>query len=117
MKTIILLAIFFGIFLTQNTFCQNPKDTLKIISVKISGITCSGDLPIIKKKLINQPGIDDVKFEKTKSDTVIFKIEYHTSAIDEAKIRKAIEAAPSCDYPNEFPYKVKEIKHAEVIKK
>lgn len=113
MKAIILLTIFLGIFFAQNSFGQNPKDTLKTISVKITGITCEGDLPIIKKKLINQPGVDEVTYEKAKTDTVNFVIKYHTSAIDEKKIRKTIEAAPSCDYPGVFPYKVKELKQVE----
>ena len=108
MKTIISI-ITFVVFATINTAAtaQTATDTLKMATIKIKGISCPMDLPIIKKKLVNQEGIDDVNYSEVKSEAVIFTVKYHTSVITEKQIRTTIENAPSCDNPNEKPYKVK----------
>ena len=91
----------------SNKSIAQTTDTLKIAKVKVKGITCTMDLPIIKKKLVNQEGIDEVTYSEVKSEAVFFTVKYHTSVISEKQIRATIEAAPSCEDPNELPYKVK----------
>lgn len=116
MKTIISIIIVFATLGLTNTVKAQANDTLKIATIKIKGISCSMDLPIIKKKLVNEDGIDDITYSEVKSDAVIFTVKYHTSIITEKQIRTAIENAPACDNPNEKPYKVKSFK-AEPEKK
>ncbi len=88
---------------------QNSKDSVLIIKVNVGGIGCGGDMGIIKKKLINQEGIDEVTFTDKKGDASTFTVTYHSSIITEKKIREVIESAPCCDNPNEFPYKAKTV--------
>jgi hypothetical protein len=66
-------------------------------------------MPLIKKKLINQEGIDEVSYTEAKGGAVTFSVKYHSSLITEKKVREMIEAAPSCDNPNLYPYKTKTI--------
>ena len=82
-------------------------DTIKVATISVKGISCAMDLPIIKKKLINQEGVDEVTFSDVKNTQVLFTVSYHPSLITELQIKTAIEAAPSCDRPKETPYKVK----------
>ena len=88
---------------------QSAPDTLKTSTVKITGITCQGDMPQIKKKLINQDGIDEVSFTEAKGGLSTFTVSYHTSVISEQQILALIESSPCCDNPNEFPYKAKAV--------
>ncbi|MBI3235693.1 MAG: hypothetical protein HYZ42_16925 [Bacteroidetes bacterium] len=48
-------------------------------------------------------------FTDKKNGASNFTIVYHTAFITEAKIKELVEAAPCCDNPDEFPYKVKPI--------
>jgi len=105
MKTIISMVMMLFAFTTIKA--QMTTDTLKTATIKVKGISCTMDLPIIKKKLVNQEGIDEVTYTEVKSEAVFFTVKYHTSVTNEKQIRSAIEAAPSCDAPNERPYKVK----------
>jgi len=100
-----LLAGSVGIIRGQSV----PADTLKTATLKVTGITCQGDMPIIRKQLINQDGIDDVTFTKAKGGLSTFTVSYHTSVIDEAGVLAVIEAAPSCDDPGIFPYKARAV--------
>lgn len=104
----IIIAIV-AITTCTTTFGQTTADTLKTATIKVSGISCNGDMPLIKKKLINHDGIDEVSFAEAKSGAVTFTVKYHSSITTEKKIREWIEAAPSCDNPNLYPYKAKEI--------
>lgn len=90
-----------------NSAKAQANDTLKTATIKIKGISCTMDLPIIKKKLVNEEGIDDVAYSEVKSEAVFFTVKYHTAIISEKQIRTTIENAPSCDDPSEKPYKVK----------
>lgn len=88
---------------------SQTNDTTLTVQIKVSGIGCSGDMGIIKKKLINQEGIDEVTYTEKKGDASIFNVLFHPSVITERKIREVIESAPCCDNPNEFPYKAKKM--------
>lgn len=90
-----------------NTFSQTATDSLLTTKIKVSGITCNGDMTVIKKKLINREGIDEVTFTEAKRGEVTFTVKYHSSITTEKKILEWIEAAPSCDNPDLYPYKTK----------
>lgn len=110
MKRIISIIIAIVATATCTTaFGQTTPDTVKTATIKVSGISCNGDMPLIKKKLINQEGIDEVSFSEAKGGAVTFTVKYHSSITTEKKIREWIEAAPSCDNPNLYPYKTKAI--------
>lgn len=105
-----LISLLFSILIS--VFCnkvsgQTVVDTVKTTTIKVNGISCNGDMPLIKKKLINQEGIDEVTFSEIKNEAVIFTIKFHSSVINEQKIEELIEGAPSCDDPALFPYKAK----------
>jgi copper chaperone CopZ len=89
---------------------QATEEGLKTATVKIGGITCEKDLPIIKKKLVDQEGVEEVNWSDIKGGMVTFQVRYHSAAAGEEEIKAAIEAAPSCDRPDVFPYRVKQIK-------
>ncbi|HXH18519.1 MAG TPA: heavy metal-associated domain-containing protein [Chitinophagales bacterium] len=108
MRTIISIVIMLAAIAAANTgIAQTAADTLKTATIKVSGITCNGDMPVIKKRLLNQEGIDEAAFSAAKSGAVTFTVKYHSAIITEKKIREVIEGAPSCDNPSLFPYKVK----------
>ncbi len=102
----IIIAVM-AITAVTSAFGQSTTDTLKTATIKVSGISCNGDMPLIKKKLINQAGIDEASYTEAKGGAVTFSVKYHSSIATEKKIREIIEAAPSCDNPNLFPYKTK----------
>lgn len=103
---LINLAIIAG---GNSVYAQSQSDTLKTVLVKVSGISCNGDMPLIKKKLINQEGIEDVSYSEASNGKITFTILYHSIATTEEKIKQFIESAPSCDDPNTFPYKTKTV--------
>lgn len=102
-----VLATLCLVFSCSIAFSQSGADAYLTAQFKVSGITCSGDMPVIKKKLINQEGIDEVAFTEAKNGVVTFTIKYHSAVISEKRIREVIESAPSCDRPDEYPYKAK----------
>lgn len=114
MKTIISVMIAFICY----SFSAKAQtvDTVKTATIKVKGISCNGDMPLIKKKLLNEEGIDEITFTEAKSGAVTFTIKYHTAFISEKQLQTAIEKAPSCDDPNDFPYKVKSI-NSQPLKK
>lgn len=108
MKYILLLALFAGT--TGPLRGQAAPDTLKTATLQVTGITCQGDMPVIKKKLINQEGIDEVTFTEAKGGSSMFTVFYHTSVTSEQQLVAIIESSPSCDYPDAFPYAAKPAK-------
>jgi len=82
-------------------------DSVKKIEVKVVNLHCNNDMPTIKKQLLNQDGIDEVKFTGISGESSMFTITYHTSVTSQAQIEKAIESTPGCDDKYETPYKVK----------
>ncbi len=85
-------------------------DSLKKITIQVSNLHCNNDMPTIKKRLLNEEGIDEVAFTPIEGETSVFTVSYHTSATSREQIEKAIEATPGCDDPEEKPYKVKKEK-------
>lgn len=86
---------------------QTTADSLKRITIKVSNLHCINDMPTIKKQLLNQDGIEEVTFTDINASISVFTINYHTSAISQEQIEKAIESTPGCDDKSEMPYRVK----------
>lgn len=107
MKYRLLFGLLFC--LSGSLSAQSVPDTLKTATLKVTGITCQGDMPVIKKKLINQDGIDEVTYTEAKGGLSTFTVSYHTSVISEHQVLAIIESSPCCDNPNEFPYKAKPV--------
>lgn len=82
-------------------------DSLKTAVIKVTNLHCGNDMPTIKKRLLNQDGIDEVTFTDIKGETSTFTITYHTSVTGQGQIEKAIETTPGCDDKRETPYRVK----------
>jgi copper chaperone CopZ len=89
----------------NSSFAQSNIDTLKSTTLTVTGLTCNGDMSTIKKKLINQDGIDEVNYTELKKGKVTFTVKYHSSITTEKQIREWIESVPGCDDPNVYPYK------------
>lgn len=108
-RVISIFMVMVAITTVSKVFGQSANDSLKTATIKVSGITCNGDMTVIKKKLINKDGIDEVSFSEAKNGVVTFTVKYHSSITSELNIRKIIEAAPSCDNPDLYPYKTKSV--------
>jgi copper chaperone CopZ len=92
--------------LPASTHAQST-DTVKKIEVKVTNLHCGNDMPTIKKRLLNQEGIDEVKFTDLTGESSMFTITYHTAATTQPQIEKAIETTPGCDDKSSTPYRVK----------
>ncbi len=94
--------------LTQTASAQaNTADTVKKAEIKVVNLHCSNDMPTIKKRLLNQEGIDDVTFTDISSESSMFTVTYHSSVVNQQSIEKTIESTPGCDDKSATPYKVK----------
>ena len=82
--------------------------TVQKIKLKVSGITCSGDCKDIEKAVSKMNGVSAVKMVSKPSATSVFEVSFNPAVITEKEIRKAVEATPGCENPNDRPYKVKQ---------
>lgn len=89
-------------------------DSLKTVIVTVNGITCSGDLKMITTRLVKQAGIDECVLSSSEKGKATFQVGYHTSLVSEAQLRKYVEGTPSCDFPDQYPYKVKKLAYVPV---
>ena len=87
---------------------QIKKDTT--VTIQVSGITCEGDLPIICERVKKEKGVADCKAVSKAAVTSKFDVTYNTKLITYQQIVSAVQDAPSCDFPNEKPYRVKKKK-------
>lgn len=101
-------SVIFSISGTAASFAATTTndDSVKTYVVRVGNLLCNGDMPTIKKHLLNEEGIDDVSFTERDSESSQFTIQYHNSVTSEAAIEKVIESTPGCDAPTETPYKV-----------
>jgi copper chaperone CopZ len=111
------LQILFACAITLLVFpissqAQSATDSVKTAVIQVGNLHCNGDMPTIKKRLLNQEGIDEVTFTEREGQRSTFSVIYHSIATDEAAIEKAIEGTPGCDNKSETPYRViKERRH------
>lgn len=115
MKKIFLCALFSAgaLFLTSDTHAQSA-DTLKVVTIEVGNLHCDGDMPTIKKQLLNADGIDEVTFTDRKKQASAFTITYHTAATDPQRLKAVVENTAGCDEPDEKPYRVQRITNDKI---
>lgn len=95
-------------FATLSLGQSTTKDT--VIIIKVSGIICGMDLPIISDTLKKQDGVKDCKAIGKAAAVTRFEITYDPNKISYQQIVNIVQNAPSCEDPKEKPYKVKKNK-------
>jgi len=93
-------------FLTASAASAQAPDSIKTATIRVANLHCNGDMPTIKKQLLNQDGIDDVAFTERDGEVSVFTVTYHSSVTNPASIESAIERTPGCDDKSETPYRV-----------
>ena len=112
-----ILSIAFGtllsiLFTTQFSFSQSspsvsPADTVKNLTFKVKGITCSNDLKSITANVEKLNHVANCKPGK-QGPTTTFHIQYNPLWVSEKEIITAIESTPGCDSPESRLYKVRQ---------
>ncbi len=105
--TALLLAVAFSATVKAQTVDSTAADTVKTVTFNVKGITCGNDLPIINKNVKDLKGVASCQAVGKAGPTTAFKIAYNPLLISEKDIIKAVEGSPSCDFPDQKPYKVK----------
>ena len=103
----LLLLVIFSATVKAQTSDSVAVDLIKTVTLKVKGITCSSDLPIINKNVKDMKGVAACNPVGKAAPTTAFKISYNPLIITEEEIIKAVESSPSCDFPDQKPYKVK----------
>jgi len=105
---LILLVAFSTFASAQNTIVKT-KDTIanRTTTFDVKGITCQSDLSLITDKVKTLDGIVTVETFGKVGPTSSFKIVYDPSVVSREELVKTIEDSPSCDFPDQKPYKVK----------
>lgn len=101
---VILITICF-VNINSATAQTNSKDTT--ITLEVTGITCAGDLPVICKRVQTEKGINKIMAISKAGATTRFQVTYNPTLINYNQLVSSVQDAPSCDYPDERPYKVK----------
>lgn len=81
------------------------KDTT--ITVKVLGVTCGGDLPVICKYVQQEKGILEIKSVGKPAAVSTFEVRYNPALISFEQVVAKLEDSPSCDAPKTKPFKVK----------
>lgn len=80
---------------------------IKTANIKVKGITCEGDLAIINNNVQKQKGVISCTSVGKAAPVSTFKITFKPAIIGIDSIYKVVENSPSCDFPDQKPYKVK----------
>lgn len=102
--TVVVALVFTGTSAAQTT-SANAADTT--VTVKVAGITCGSDLPLINNRVKKEEGVVECKAVGKASASTTFEVTYDPAVISHKEVVAAIEDAPSCDFPDQKPYKVK----------
>lgn len=108
LRKIFMFALITG-FISLPSFAQTATDKQigdTTISVKIKGITCSGDLTTLADNVKEIAGVSSVIPGKAAPKS-IFKISYNPALVKTSQIYAAIENTAGCSDPKDRPYKVK----------
>ncbi len=111
-KIFSILAVMSAILLCslRSSAQQAAADNVATTELKVTNLTCNGDMPTIKKQLLNQDGITEVNFTARNNGTSTFTVQYQAGVTDRKGIIKVIETTPGCDDKSSTPYKVKKEK-------
>jgi copper chaperone CopZ len=82
------------------------QDKMEVITVKVKGVGCMGDLKDIANSVKKLDGVSRCK-EGKMGATSTFVITYDPAIITKKAIHEAIEGTPGCSNPDTRPYKVK----------
>lgn len=112
MKHLYALVLAFAVctITTNQVFAQSVTqvtDNMKIITVKVKGITCANDLKTIAGNVEKVKGVTTCQAGK-QGATTTFEIQYNPIIVREQEIFAAIENTEGCENPNDRPYKVKQ---------
>lgn len=88
---------------------QTLSDSLKTITLRVGGITCSNDCKMIANSVSRVKGVKQCQTVGKETATTAFKVEYDPRQASEKDIQKAILNTGACEAPSERPYKVKSI--------
>jgi copper chaperone CopZ len=111
------LMIMFLSFISIGVFGQDTQDkiqtdvqtqSVKTVKLKVTGLTCSGDLKDIQAEVTKIKGVISCLPAKKPSATTSFEVKYDPALISEKEIRAAIEGTAGCSDPDSRPYKVKQ---------
>ena len=97
------MVLLFCTAVATNIQAQSADTT---ITVKVTGVTCSTDLTMIKASVEKVQGVSACKTVK-QGATTSFEIKYNPRLSTEKAINAAIEGTSSCENPDERPYKIK----------
>lgn len=96
------------LFLTTGFYvAAQEADTVTTIEVKIKGVTCANDLNIIGNNLQELDGIVSSELIGKAKPTSKMEVTYNPTLVVVDSIYARIEDSPSCDFPDQKPYKVK----------
>lgn len=111
-KLILIFAVLFiSVFCSVDTMAQQTSsDSLLTTELKVFKLTCDGDMPTIKKQLLNQDGVMDVNFTARNNGSSTFTVQYLPGITDRKGIIRSIESTPGCDDKSSTPYRVKKEK-------
>lgn len=113
MKQIISFVAAIAACSYSSVACAQQPDSVKTATIQVINLHCANDMPTIKKRLLNQDGIDDVTFTPLRYESSSFTIHYHTAVTSVREIEKLIESTPDCENPNEYPYRVAKTRKAK----
>jgi copper chaperone CopZ len=103
----LLLSVAFSVTTKAQAVNTTTTDTVKTVTFNVKGITCASDLPIINKNVENLKGVASCEAVGKAGPTTAFKVAYNPLLVSEKEIIKAVEDSPSCDFPDQKPYRVK----------
>ena len=107
-KAILLVALLSCAFAGRTT-AQTLSDSLKTVTLRIGGITCSNDCQMIASSVSRVKGVRQCQTVGKESATTAFKMQYDPRQTSEKDIQTAILNTGACEAPSERPYKVKSI--------
>jgi copper chaperone CopZ len=109
MKLVKLFTLVAALFFISNTAFSQTTDTkqLKSATIKVKGVTCSGDLKTIAGNVEKLEGVASCVAEKPGA-TTIFEVKFNPTQVTEKQIYAAIEGTEGCKDPRDRPYKVKQ---------
>jgi copper chaperone CopZ len=119
-NTLVALTIFSISASAQSIKTDNPTDvqnqTIKTLQLKVSGVTCGGDLKDIATGISKLNGVSSCKPVGKASATSEFEVSFNPEIVSEKEIRKVVESTPGCKNPDDRPYKVKqEVKEIKTV--
>lgn len=95
---------------SNNSIAQSASHNADSTILKVTNLTCNGDMPTIKKQLLNQDGIIDVSYTPRVNNGATFTVKYLKEVTDRKGIVTIVETTPGCDDKSSTPYKVKKEK-------